>query len=107
MTFFVKQNDTSPKLAATLKDGNGQVVDVTGASVRFHMARMNSNTAVVDAAGTVTNGGAGAVEYAWTPSNTANVGTYRGEFEVTFPSGLVETYPNAGYVSIQVTDDIA
>ena len=106
MTFFVKQNDTSPKLAATLKDGNGQVVDVTGASVRFHMAKLNSSTVITDASTTVTNGSAGTVEYAWTASDTASIGTFRGEFEVTFPTGLIETYPNSGYISIQITDDI-
>jgi len=106
MTFFVKQNDTSPKLAATLKDGNGQVVDVTGASVRFHMAKLNSSTVITDASATVTNGSAGTVEYAWTASDTASIGTFRGEFEVTFPTGLIETYPNSGYISIQITDDI-
>ena len=106
MTFFVKQNDTSPKLAATLKDGNGQVVDVTGASVRFHMAKLNSSTVITDASATVTNGSAGTVEYAWTASDTASIGTFCGEFEVTFPTGLIETYPNSGYISIQITDDI-
>ena len=106
MTFFVKQNDTSPKLAATLKDGNGQVVDVTGASVRFHMAKLNSSTVITDASATVTNAPAGTVEYAWTASDTASIGTFRGEFEVTFPTGLIETYPNSGYISIQITDDI-
>ena len=106
MTFFVKQNDTSPKLAATLKDGNGQVVDVTGASVRFHMAKLNSSTVITDASATVTNGSAGTVEYAWTASDTASIGTFRGESEVTFPTGLIETYPNSGYISIQITDDI-
>ena len=62
MTFFVKQNDTSPKLAATLKDGNGQVVDVTGASVRFHMAKLNSSTVITDVSATVTNGSADSAE---------------------------------------------
>ena len=107
MTFFVKQNDTSPKLAATLKDGNGQVVDVTGASVRFHMAKLNSSTVITDASATVTNGSAGTVEYAWTASDTASIGTFRGEFEVTFSTGLIQTYPNSGYISIQITDEIS
>ena len=106
MTFFVKQNDTSPKLAATLKDENGQIVHVTGASVKFHMAKLSNSSVITDASATVTNGSAGKVEYAWSASDTASIGTFRGEFEVTFPTGLVETYPNSEYISIQITDDI-
>jgi len=40
MTFKIKQNDTSPILAATLKDADGTAVNLNGASIRFHMRKV-------------------------------------------------------------------
>jgi len=39
MTFYVKQNDTSPAMLATLQDADGNAINLTAASVRFHMRR--------------------------------------------------------------------
>jgi hypothetical protein len=96
--FYVKQRDTRPKLRATLKDGSGAVVDVTGATVRYSMRhaatgslKVNRQTAVL-----VTPTG-GLVEYAWSGANgdTDTPGDYTGEFEVTFSDLTVQTFPNA------------
>ena len=63
MAFFIKQNDTSPALKATLKDGLDAVVDLTGASVRFHMRPTGDTTAKVDAAAVIENADNGIVYY--------------------------------------------
>ena len=107
MTFFVKQNDTSPTLDATLKDADDAAVDLTGASVRFHMRKVGKGTAVVDGAATITGALTGQVRYAWSGSDTASIGTYNGEFEVTYSDGTIETFPNNGFISIEITDDLA
>lgn len=52
-------------------------------------------------------GSAGKVRYNWSASDTASVGTYEGEFEVTFADSTIETFPNSGFFSIIVTDDLA
>ena len=78
MTFFVKQNDTSPTLDATLKDADNAAVDLSGATVRFHMRKVGKGTAVVDGAATVTGALTGQVRYAWSGSDTASIGTYNG-----------------------------
>ena len=93
-------------MAATLKDGNEQVVEVTGESVKFHMAKLNFNSEITNATATETNGSVGTVNYYWSGGETASIGTMRCEFEVPFPTELVETYPNSGFISIQITDDI-
>ena len=49
----------------------------------------------------------GQVRYAWSASDTALIGTYNGEFEVTYSDNSVETFPNNGFISIEVTDDLA
>jgi hypothetical protein len=38
-SFTIKQNDTKPDLQRTLKNADGTAIDLTGASVKFHMKR--------------------------------------------------------------------
>lgn len=105
--FYIKQNDTSPAIQATLKDVDGNVVDLSGATVRFHMRKQGSTTAKVDAAATIVDDVGGIVRYNWTSANTDTVGTYQAEFEVTYSDDTVETFPNATYLKVKVIDDIA
>jgi len=105
--FYIKQNDTSPAIQATLKDVDGNVVDLSGATVRFHMRKQGSTTAKVDAAATIVDDVGGIVRYNWTSANTDTVGTYQAEFEVTYVDDTVETFPNATYLKVKVIDDIA
>ena len=53
------------------------------------------------------DGSAGKVRYNWSASDTASLGTYEGESEVTFADSPIETFPNNGFFSITVTDDLA
>lgn len=105
--FYIKQNDTSPAIQATLKDVDGNVVDLSGATVRFHMRKQGATTAKVDAAATIVDDIGGVVRYNWTSANTDTVGTYQAEFEVTYSDETVETFPNATYLKVKVVDDIA
>ena len=41
MAFNIKQNDTSPSLQATLKDAQLVPVDITSATVKFHMKSLD------------------------------------------------------------------
>lgn len=106
MTFFIKQNDTQPRMLATLKDGDGDVIDLTDASVRFHM-RSSAGTVVTDAAAVIVTAASGLVRYDWSASDTQAVGTYQAEFEVTYADATIETFPNSGYIRVQIGDDIA
>lgn len=107
MTFYIKQNDTAPALRATLKDGDGDVINLTDASVRFHMRRVGSTSTTVDnAATTVVPYTSGVVQYDWEAADTVTVGTYHAEFEVTYSDGTIETFPNNSFMTIEVTDDI-
>lgn len=106
MTFYIKQNDTSPAIRATLRDGDGDVINLTSATVRFHMRPIGSTTVKVDAAGTVVTPAGGIVQYSWSEEDTDTVGAYQAEFEVTYLGGSVETFPNDGYIRVEITDDI-
>jgi hypothetical protein len=54
--FYIKRGDTRPSLYATLTQ-EGSVVDLTGATVRFHMGD------VVDAPAVIVEASAGSVRY--------------------------------------------
>lgn len=108
MTFYIKQNDTTPSIKATLKDGDGTVINLTDASVRFHMRKIDSTTSVVDAAGSVVSPAtSGIVQYDWSASDTATAGMYSAEFEITYGDGKIETFPNSDYIRVEILDDIA
>lgn len=103
--FTIKQNDTAPSITATLYDADGVVVDLTGASVTFHM-RHKDGTVKVDAAAVVANN-SGIVRYDWIAADTDTVGRYNAEFEVTYGDASIETFPNGRYLRINIKDDIA
>ena len=103
--FIIKRNDTAPALAATCQDADGNAIDITGASVRFHMIDKNDVT-VVDAAATIVSASAGTIKYAWQAADTDESGSFRGEFEVTYSDSTIETFPNSNYIQIQIYDDL-
>jgi len=107
MTFFIKRNDTSPAMLATLVDADGNAVDITGASVRFHMRPIGQSQNTVDSAAVIVTPLEGIVRYNWLASDTDSSGTYQAEFEVTYADASIETFPNDKYIPVQITDDIA
>jgi len=107
MTFYVKQNDTSPSMLATLQDANDTAVNITGASVRFHLRPIGSTQVKVDAPATIVTADAGIVRYDWQAADTDTIGSYQAEFEVTYGDATIETFPNDGYIRVEIISDIA
>jgi hypothetical protein len=105
-TFFIKRNDTSPIFRAILKDGDGVVVDVTGATVRFHMVDQ-ARVLKVDAAAVINAGSSGDVQYEWIAADTDTAGFFDAEFEVTFATSRVETFPNNSFQRVHIYEDLA
>ena len=99
-TFYIKQNDTKPSLAAQLLS-DGSAVDLTGATVKFHMGSS------VDAAATIVDAATGNVRYDWSAADTTTSGTFNAEFEVTFSDGTIETFPNDEHLHIVITEEVA
>lgn len=106
-TFYIKENDTVPSIRATLQNGSGNAVDLIDATVNFHMRAIGGSTVLVDASATVVNAAGGLVQYDWDAADTADVGSYQAEFEVTYSDGTIETFPSSGYIRVEITDDIA
>jgi len=107
MTFYIKQNDTSPVLLATLQDADGNAIDVTGGSIRFHMRQIGSTAVVVDEEAIIVTPLEGIVRYNWQAADTDTIGSYQAEFEVTYADASIETFPNDGYIRVQIIDDVA
>ncbi len=105
MAFYIKQNDTSPALSATLTDFGGNPINLTSASVQLHMEDQ-AGTIKIDSACTITNGVNGIVQYDWVTGDTDTVGTYKVEFEVTYFDGTIETFPNKGYETVVVVGEL-
>lgn len=107
MTFYVKQNDTAPSLRATLKDGNNQAIDLSAATISFYMRKIGASTTKVNSSAVVVGSASdGIVQYNWATSDTDTEGSYQAEFEVTYSDGSVESFPNDGYIRIEIIDDI-
>jgi hypothetical protein len=104
MKFYVKQNDTSPSMLATLQDANGTSVNITNATVNFYMGNINGN--IVNSTATIVNAAAGQVRYDWVDSDTANSGMYQAEFEVIYVGGTKETFPNNDYILVVIKPDL-
>lgn len=106
MAFYIRQNDTSPALSATLTDYDDNPINLTGASVKIHVKDL-SGVSKVNASCVVTNAPEGLVSYAWNSSDTDTPGTYYLEFEVTYSDTSIETFPNKGNLSIVVTKELS
>lgn len=104
MAFYIKQNDSSPSLRVALKDGDGTAIDLLGASVKFYLVPVGETTPIVNATASILANGI--VQYDWDNGDTSTPGTYKGEFEVTYAGGDVETFPNSDYISVIIKPEL-
>jgi hypothetical protein len=104
--FTMRENDTLPIIGATLSDPNG-IIDLTGASVAFHMNVAKGGTPKVNAAASIVGDPTlGVVEYAWIAIDTDSPGTYNCEWEVTFANGKILSCPNDSYDTVTILADL-
>ena len=102
----IKRGDTRHAIRAVLKNTQGTPVNLSGCSVSFHMAppgRPPTISRAVD----IHDALAGEVWVVFAPGETDISGVYRAEFQVTYPDGRKETFPNSGYLAIQILDNLS
>lgn len=104
--FEIKQGDHLPTIRRVLTGGD-EVQDLTdAASIRFLMRAKGSTVLAINQTAVFVDRAAGLAEYPWAPDDTATVGVYEAEFEVTWPGAKVETFPGDGYISLRIWDDL-
>lgn len=108
-SWSIKQHATGPSLRIEIRDEvTGLPVDLTGATAVAHLyhpdpdigALWTGHAVVVDDAP------GGVLRLDWASGDLATAGTLLLEFEVTLASGAVETYPQDGYIYLQVRTDL-
>lgn len=105
--FSVKQGDTAPSLLVGLEHDSDMPIDLTGATVEFHMRNRDTGVVKVDAAAAVESVDDVEVRYDWQTGDTDTPGWFEFEFEVTYATGQQETFPNTGNDLLQVKPQIA
>jgi len=101
--FYIKSQDVLPVVRAYLSDSNGGI-DLTNASVSFVYQDRQQLNAPITGSTTIISAISGLVEYAWT-SGIA-VGTYLGEYRVTFANTKTMTIPNDSMLSFEVIENL-
>lgn len=102
-TFNIKQNDTSPAILYALTPTD---VSLVGATVKYRMRPIGATSWLIDAnADVVTEIGTPTVRYNWQATDTQTPGFYEAEFVVTYSDATVETFPNSGFITINIVGD--
>jgi hypothetical protein len=100
----VKEGDTFPNPESVLSDASGDQVNLSGATVRFRMAKLDG-TPIFERAAVIDNNTAPAVvHYVWQTGDTATPGAYRAEWEVTYAGGIIETFPQNSYLEVLIKE---
>ena len=102
MRVAIKQGDTRHAIRGLLKN-NGNIVDLTGATVQFKMFSRYSKT-LIDSPATIETDGT--VQYVFTDGETDVTGLYDAEFLVTYTDDRVETFPHEGFIKIYIESRI-
>jgi hypothetical protein len=111
MTFLIKRGDTGPAIEFTLRDQNGNRVDISGyQDINFYMRDVEEGLLAVE---NNVSGGVGVADaergnvyYEWESGDTDEIGNYHAELEVIYNDGTRETFPNKGFIDIEVTEDL-
>ena len=110
--WVMKQNDTWPPLGdavtpVVLKDNTGAAINLTGATVKLFIRAADGTGTPLSRDAIVVNAVNGTVRYDWVPADTAVVGDFNFEYQITFGDGKIATVPTEGYLSLSIIDDIA
>jgi hypothetical protein len=100
--FSIKRGDMLPSIRMAFFP---ETISLDGASVLFKMRRIRGEV-LIDRAATIITNTPPVVQYDWQTSDTQESGKFEAEWEVTYPGGLVETFPKDSYLIINIYPDI-
>lgn len=100
--FKIKQGDTSPDILYALTPTD---VVLTGSTVIFRYRPLGSTTWASKSATVHIEDTTPTVKYAWQEEDTASAGLFEAEFVVTYSDSSTETFPNDGYITLDIEGD--
>lgn len=101
--FYLKVGDTNPSIEAALQGNTGDSISLDGANVQFRLRQPRGGELLVEKPAEVVDKVNGLVRYAWDDEDTNESGRYRGEFQVEYKTGRIETFPNSGFYNVVIT----
>jgi hypothetical protein len=105
--FTLKQGDIRDEFVAVLTDKNGVAVDLTAAvEIKLKMRPVLGGAMKVDAVAAKFGPDVGRVRYTWIAANVDTPGLYFAEFEVAWSGGAPQTFPQDGYLVVQIVPDL-
>lgn len=104
--FTLKVGDTKPSITGNLTDGDGEAVDLNGASVVFVMRLIDATDPTVEYPADIIDADNGIVRYDWVEGDTDVAGGYYAEWDVTFADTSRGTFPNDGMVRVAIYADL-
>jgi hypothetical protein len=106
LDFYIKQNDSSPIIRANLRGAGNTALNLSAATVSFRMQKSSGDN-VVQGSAEIFDPSEGTVQYIWAPGDTSVSGIYLAEFEVAYADGKVESFPNVGYIQVNIKPELA
>ena len=103
-TINIKQDDTQPAMKVRLKDSAGNPVSLTGATVRVAIQHYSRPDIKFLRDAYIQDAITGEVWLVWQSEETQVTGLYRIEFRVTYQDGNRETFPNDGYLMVNILE---
>lgn len=100
----LKTGDQGTVINGSIREPNGSMPPLETATAIILVIK-SSGGSVVRRVGEVVSATTGAVRYT-TVAGDHTLGTYQAEWEVTYASGRVQTYPGKGYLTIEVGADL-
>ncbi len=88
--FYIRKGSLQPHYSASVTDGNGNAIDLSGAAVFFQMRDPMTDTVVTSASASVDSATLGTVRYPWAAADVSTPGIYKATFEVySLAGGLI------------------
>lgn len=101
--FTLKAGDTSPDFVGKCLDNAGVPVPTLGATPRFRMKpQVNGLRPLIDTLAVWSDPVKAEATHLWSTADTAVPGLYDAEFHVVWANGKSESFPNDGYVVIEI-----
>jgi len=106
-TFVIKTNDTRPALEVICSTDDGVVDFTLASSVKLVLKEKGAEGELVfkNTAAFVSPRTAGGLKYNWAAEDTEIAGKYEAEFEVTWATGDVQTFPTVGVIPVAMVED--